>query len=187
VSFLDDPAHVDCQNFHLQIRDLIPDEESCVGVVAPPPPAKTAEAEPARRFGFTAMGGAAASDQGWRAAIDLGAQYSLRRDKLIVVDPLIGAHLLYLPAGGDAGHMAAALAEIGLRIREPRQGFFVDARLGGYAGFELPPASSASAVGGFMAAVGAGYRWERIELGAQGRALIGAGSQIVVIGAGVTW
>ena len=190
TSFLDEPGRVGCENFHLQIRDLIPDQESCVEVPKQDTPTPNkAPAEPARRFGLSGMVGAAASDQGWRAAIDLGVQYSLRRGKLLIVDPIIGAHLLYLPPGDGAGHMAAALAEIGLRIRQPRQGFYVDARVGGYAGFELPGDSSPSVVGGFTAAAGAGYRWERVEIGAQTRILAGAGSsaQVVVIGGGITW
>lgn len=186
------PEEIGCANFHLDVREMIPDRESCVGVpVAPaPPPAKTAEPAP-RRFGLTGMAGAAVSDQTWRGALDLGLRYSLRSDRFLVIDPTIGAHILYLPAGGGAGHVAAAIAEVGVRIRQPRQGFFVDAHAGGYGGFEIAgdkPGQTTGAVGGFTAALGAGYRWERVELGAQGRALVGgASSQVVIIGAGVAW
>lgn len=190
-----DPRLVPCATaFHLNVRDLSPDRESCAGVPpapAAPAPGRTPEAPGPRRFGVGLRLGAALADESWRAAVSLGARYSLRSDRLIVVNPIIGAQLLYLPPGGDLEtHVAAAVAELGLRIQQPLRGFYGDVRAGAYAGLELPTAASGpeaepSAIGGFTGALGGGYRWERIEIGAEARGLVGAGpDHFMILGVG---
>lgn len=183
------PEDVGCARYHADIRTLTPDRESCVGVPKPPPKPTAPAAPAALRFGASVSGGGALSQEGWRAAVDLGAQYSLRSDRVIVIDPTVGAHLLYLPSGGHRlSHIAAAIAELGLRVQQPVQGLYVDVDLGAYAGVQIPTgpnAPGASPIGGFTGALGAGYHWERLSIGAQTRGLVGAGpGQLLILGSG---
>jgi hypothetical protein len=159
------------------------------------PPAVTTPAAPTGggRFGLAARGGAAIDPAQAQAAIALGARYSLRADRLIVVNPTIGAQLLYLPSTTNtAEHVAAAVGELGLRIQQPLTGFYGDVRAGGFVGLAVPPAAARPGEpaaeprfeAGFSGAVGAGYRWERIELGAEARTLLGTGpNRFLVLGA----
>ncbi len=186
---LERPEDVGCANFHLNVRDLTPDRESCAGVPAPAAPAPTAGEPSPRRFGVELRAGAAFSDEGWRAAVDLGMRYSLRSDRAIVWNPIFGTHLVYLPSSGDrVSHIAAAIAELGVRIQQPLEGFYADIRAGGYAGLRVPGPGSAEkteAIGGFTPALGLGYHSERLSIGAEGRGFVGAGpNQFVIVGVG---
>jgi len=184
------PEDVGCASFHLNVRDLTPDRESCAGLPAPTPAPAPSAGEPSpRRFGVELRAGAAFSEESWRAAIDLGMRYSLRSDRAIIVNPVFGAHLIYLPTSGDhVSHIAAAIAEFGLRLQQPLEGFYADIRAGGYVGLEVPGVGSADepqAIGGFTPALGLGYHSERLSIGAEGRGFVGAGpDQFVIVGVG---
>lgn len=137
-----------------------------------------------RRFGLEIRGGASLGEGEQSAAIALGARYSLRSDRLIILNPIIGAHLLYLPPGGDrTTHIAGAIGEVGLRIQQPLRGIYLDVRTGGYVGLDLPTPSP-RVEGGFTGSLGLGYRTERIEIGAEARGLIGSGdtNRVMVMG-----
>jgi hypothetical protein len=158
------------------------------------------EGLPARRFGLELTGGVGftPSTGALGAAVDLGARFALRSDRLIVFNPLIGAHLVYLPpTGSNADHVAAAIGEVGLRIQQPLQGVYVDVRAGGFVGLSVPTATGPGATGptaggpsferGATGQVGIGYRWERVELGASARGMfeLGAGpDRVIVLGGG---
>lgn len=184
-----------CEEFHTNVRDLNPDQESCAGVPAPAQaPAAGATAAPGageRRFGIDLRAGAGLTEEGWQAALSVGGRYALRSDQFIVINPTIGAQLLYLPSSGDrTTHMAAAIADIGVRFQQPLRGVYADLRAGAYAGFEVPgseapPGAETSFAGGFTGAFGLGYRWEHFELGAEARGLVGAGSdRLLILGVG---
>ncbi len=194
-TWIDDPAalqsyrDIGCENLHTNVRDNIPDRESCVGVPKPKAAPAPSPAPSPRRFGLEPRLGAALSDDGWRAAIGIGARYSLRSDRAIVWNPIFGAHLIYLPTSGDrVSHIAAAVAEFGIRIQQPLEGFYFDVRTGGYVGIEVPGAGSTEstgAVGGFTPALGLGYHSERFSIGAESRGFVGGGpNQLVILGAG---
>lgn len=153
----------------------------------PPSPARR-KSWPQR--GLPVRAGAALDDDARRAALSLGASLPLRSDRIVVLDPMIGAQIIYLPPGGDReSHLAAVLAEITLRIRQPRDGFYIDLRGGGYAGLTASPGAISPAAG-LTAAAGVGYRSEHLELGAEARAMWeqggGAGDNFIVLGVG-TW
>jgi hypothetical protein len=123
----------------------------------------------------------------------LGVRVSLRSDQMIILSPSLGAHVLYLPSTGPGSdHVAAAIGEVGLRIQQPVRGFYGDIRAGGFVGLAMPapadpshPGEQPEVVGGFSGAAGGGYRWERIELGAEGRLLLGSDtSRVLVLGVG---
>lgn len=177
-----------CADWHTNVRELTPDRRSCSGVPPATPAPTTGETGP-RRFGLELRAGAAFSDQGWRAAMDLGMRYSLRSDRAIIWNPIFGAHLVYLPTSGDrVSHIAAAVAELGLRLQQPLEGFYADIRAGAYVGLEVPGAGSTEttqAIGGFTPAFGLGYHSERLSIGAEGRGFVGAGpDQFVIVGVG---
>lgn len=159
--------------------------------VVDPTAAQSGESRSGSRLGLELRGGASFEPATTRAAIGLGLRIALRSDQMVVINPGLGAHLLYLPGGGpSAGHVAAALGEIGVRIQQPLRGFYGDVRAGGFVGIALPapdrgPGTGAEVVGGLSGSVGAGYRWERLELGVEGRALIGTdASRVTVLGVG---
>ncbi len=138
------------------------------------------------RFGLELRGGGSLLEGQRSAAIGLGARFSLRSDRVIIWNPLIGAHLLYLPATGDrTTHLAAAIGEVGLRVQQPVRGVYLDVRGGGYVGLELPTPGT-KVEGGFTGAVGLGYRWERVELGAEARGMLGINSpdRVMIMGVG---
>jgi hypothetical protein len=141
-------------------------------------------------LGLEIRGGVSLDPGAPRLAASLAARYSLRSDRMLVLNPTIGAQLLYLPASGpNTEHVAAAIAELGLRIQRPLTGAYGDVRAGGFLGLGFPTAPRTDAStdphlsGGFSGAVGVGYRWERLELGVEGRALVGSDStRFVVLG-----
>jgi hypothetical protein len=148
-------------------------------------------ADSGRRTGLELRGGVSLDPAIARAALGLGLRYSLRANQMIVVSPMIGAHLLYLPStGATSSHVAAAIAEVGVRLQQPVRGFYGDIRAGGFIGLNLAPAETAPGMepqvtGGFSGAAGGGYRWERLELGIEGRALLGSDrSRVLLLGVG---
>jgi len=155
-----------CAEWHSNVRELPPDRQSCVGVPAAAPPVTPAGPQ-ARRWSITASIGAEL-----RPDLDvlagIGIRRSLRSDALVVFNPVIGLNLLYGPAANRPGNFGAALAEIALRIQQPVHGAFLDVAGGGFVGFETEPARATAGLG---AALGAGWRWERLEVGVEARAL----------------
>ncbi len=172
-------------------------------------PADAANCSPPGRFALEVRGGGSvvslpetdteeAQTLG-SGVVGLGLRYSLRPEKLIVVHPFIGAHLLYLPSGGDrSAHLAAAMAEFGVRfqqLRVPLGGFYIDVRAGGFAGVNIPKATElppgvlapepTPEIGG-TAAVGFGYRTERVEIGLEFRDMLATSgaNNVLIIGMG---
>jgi hypothetical protein len=147
---------------------------------------RTAPAGP-RRLGLELGGGISLPEGQRSAALSLGARFSLRPDQAVVFNPLLGVRLLYLPSVGDrTTHLAAAIGEVGLRVQQPLRGVYVDLRAGGYVGLELPTPGP-RVEGGPTGALGLGYRWERLELGAEGRWLRDVGSstdRFIILGVG---
>jgi hypothetical protein len=158
-----------------------------------PLPGESGGSLPGRRTGLEVRGGASIDPTVARAAMVLGVRVSLRSDQMIILSPSLGAHVLYLPSTGPGSdHVAAAIGEVGLRIQQPVRGFYGDIRAGGFVGLAMPapadpshPGEQPEVVGGFSGAAGGGYRWERIELGAEGRLLLGSDtSRVLVLGVG---
>jgi hypothetical protein len=141
----------------------------------------------AHRFGLEIGAGVVLPEGQRSAALSLGTRFSLRSDQAIILNPLIGARLLYLPAVGDRStHLAAAIGEVGLRVQQPLRGVYLDLRAGGYVGLELPTPGP-RVEGGPTGAIGLGYRWERLELGAEARWLrdVETGTdRFILVGAG---
>lgn len=179
-----------CKDWHTNVRELTPDRRSCVGVPpTPTEPGRETRATGPKRFGVEVRAGAAWSDESWRAAVGLGMRYSLRPDRAVIWNPTLGAHLVYLPTSGDrVSHIAATIAELGLRLQQPLKGFYVDVRAGGYVGLEVPGSGSTGktqVIGGFTPALGLGYHSERLSIGAEARGFVGAGpDQFVIVGVG---
>jgi hypothetical protein len=161
-------------------------------VVEPPSTTSAAGAESgraptsSRRFGLEFGGGLSLPEGQRSAALGVGGRFSLRSDQAIVINPLLGARLLYLPPGGDrTTHLAAAVGEIGLRVQQPLRGAYLDLRVGGYVGLELP-SPGPRVEGGVSASAGLGYRWERFELGAEAWGALGikSANHFIVLGVG---
>lgn len=171
--------------------------DSCVrarSLARPAPPGRTA-VELSGGAALNQSVGSSPPPVGTTGAISLGLRYSLRPDRMIVVNPIVGARLLYLPSAEAGGaHLVAALAEAGLRFQNVR-GLYFDTRIGVYAGINIPgsgarpPFSTVSAQAGGTAALGLGYRWgEHVEVGAEVRDLVGSmGTNHVVILGGGAW
>jgi hypothetical protein len=157
---------------------------------APPTVDLSTDATPtdgARRFGLNLGGGLSLAEGELSAGLSLGARLSLRSDQAVVFNPLIGLNLLYVPPVGDrTTHLAAAIAEIGLRVQQPLRGAYLDVRAGGYIGLQLPTPEP-EIEGGPTGAIGLGYRWERLEVGAEARWLHDVGSstdRFIILGVG---
>jgi hypothetical protein len=134
------------------------------------PPAKEAP-----RWALSAAIGAGLTPGVPQFAAALGGQVSLRTGEYVVFNPVIGFNLLTLPStDNNSSTLAAATADIGLRIQQPLEGFYADVSAGGWAGFDINAGRDPAAqfTGGPTAAAGLGWRWQRLELGAQARALV---------------
>jgi hypothetical protein len=149
----------------------------------------------------TASPGAAARDMRWSVSASggatllpelqglasIGGRVSLRTGPLVVFNPTIGLNVLYGPATTTRPeHLLAAVAEIGLRIQQPVRGAYFDLQGGGFFGFNADPRRAPTATGGPSASLGAGWRWRRIELGAEARTLFpltsGDPTRVLVLG-----
>jgi len=156
-----------------------------------PPPAARATAQQAPRWSLSGSLGAGVTPGATRFAATLGSQVSLRTGEYVVFNPTIGFNLLYLSPGADnPASLAAATADIGLRIQQPLKGLYFDVSAGGYAGFDINGGRDPSAqfTGGPTAAAGVGWRSQRFELGVRARALVPETdfdrTQLVVFGHG---
>lgn len=144
--------------------------------VAPPADAKApVHAGAGSRWSISAAAGAGVSGKAQRFAAALSGRLSLRPGELAVFNPQVGLNLLDLPSSdANPSHLLAATADLGLRIQQPLKGFYFDVSAGGFAGFDIDPRreSPAQITGGLTGAVGAGWRWKNVELGAEARALV---------------
>ncbi len=160
-----------CKDFHENVRSLVPNRQSCVGVPQAATPA--ADTAPPRNLRWTTSASLGAElEPGLRALGTVGARLSLRSDAIAVFNPIVGLNILYAPAAAaGSAHLLAAVADVGLRIQRPLKGAYLDLTAGGFVGFEAEAAGT-RATTGLGAAVGAGWRWERVELGPEVRALL---------------
>jgi hypothetical protein len=134
-------------------------EEVTVTVAPPVQAPGTGKSDSRWSLSATAGGGA----RGFAAT--LGSKISLNIGEYAVWNPTIGFNLLYLPSGvADSSQVAAATAELGLRIQKPLRGFYFDVSGGGFTTFD--------ATTGLTGTAGLGVRWKRLELGAEARAVV---------------
>jgi Domain of unknown function (DUF4157) len=117
------------------------------------------------RWSISGAAGADVTPKAQRFAAALGGRLSLRPDELVVFNPQIGVNLLYLPSS-DSNPRPLLTAELGLRIRQPLKGFYFDVSAGGFTDIDF------KSTRGLTGAVGAGFRWQQVELGAEARALV---------------
>ncbi|MEF8817576.1 MAG: DUF4157 domain-containing protein [Salinibacter sp.] len=103
-----------------------------------------------------------------RALAGMGAEVSLRPDSIVVFNPLIGLNLLYVPGTKVTSEdLFAASVDVALRVQKPVEGAYLDVSGGGFVGFDAESKRRPGFVGGLGAALGAGYRWQRLEVGAE--------------------
>jgi len=151
------------------------DRPSSVVETAPVVPGTAAATGTDSRWSLSAAAGAEVTPDAYRFASALSGRVSLRTGEYVVFNPVIGLNLLYLPPSDfNPSHLLAATADIGLRIQQPLEGFYLDVSAGGYAGFDIDPSrtSPAAFTGGVTGAAGLGWRFQHIELGAETRALV---------------
>ena len=142
-----------------------------------------------RRWAGSAMGGATVTlgpTPALQGLAGLAGRYSLREGSLVVFNPYIGLNLLYSPTTESQPHLFTGMAEVGLRVQQPLRGAYLDVSAGGFLGFEAPVGNPLEFTGGLAGGLGAGWRWERIELGAETRAQIplteGDPSRVLILG-----
>jgi hypothetical protein len=161
----------------------------------PPTPIGSGATQPARtgvatgreaRASVSLLGGATVTPA-IQGLAGVAGRLSLRPGSLVIFNPYIGLNVLYSPttAVQPAGFFTG-MAEAGLRIQQPARGAYLDIGGGGFAGFEAPLGAPLRTTAGLSASAGAGWRWERIELGAEARALFpltsGDPDRVVVLG-----
>jgi len=117
----------------------------------------------------------------------IAGRLSLRPGSMVIFNPYLGLNVLYSPTADiQPSGFLTGMAEAGLRIQQPTRGAYLDLFGGGFVGFEAPLRDPLRATAGLEAGVGAGWRWDRIELGAEARALIplsqGDPNNVVVLG-----
>jgi|GEM_PF-3382163 len=138
--------------------------------------ATTTEAPPAeKRWSISAAAGGDVTPDAQRLALALGGRFSLRSDQALIFNPAIGFNLVYLPSSSfNSSHLLAATGDVTARIQQPLSGFYFDISAGGYAGFDIDPKRETTTefTGGLTAAAGLGWRFERVEVGAEVRALV---------------
>lgn len=159
-----------------RLSDCLHGERPSSRLVTPAAPATATRAESGdSRWSISASAGADVTPNAYRFASALSTRVSLRTGEFVVFNPTIGFNLLYMPSSDlNPSHLAAATADIGLRIQQPLDGFYFDIAAGGYAGFDIDPtrADTARFTGGPTASAGLGWRFQRLELGPEVRALI---------------
>lgn len=170
-----------------RLADCLHGERPSSQVETAGPPARAATTDP--RWSVSALAGADVTPNAYRFASALSGRVSLRTGEFVVFNPVIGFNLLYLPSSdSNPSHLVAATAELGLRIQQPLEGFYFDVAAGGYAGFDVDPArpSPTEFTGGPTAAAGFGWRFRRLEIGPEVRALVPEGefdrTQVLVFG-----
>jgi hypothetical protein len=141
------------------------------------------------RWSISASAGADVTPNAYRFASALSTRVSLRTGEFVIFNPTIGFNLLYLPSSDlNSSHLAAATADIGLRIQQPLDGFYFDIAAGGYAGFDIDPTrpDATRPTGGPTASAGLGWRFQSLELGPEVRALVPEAefdhTQVIVFG-----
>ena len=164
-------------------------EESTSAEPAAEPVAEpeTAEHPPDRRWTLSASLGAELEPDLRRLAGLIGAQLSLRTGSHVVFNPRIGLHLLHITEPNDeAGRLSAAMLDLGLRIQQPLHGAYLDLEVGGFEGFKAELGGPSEATRGLTLGSGVGWRWERLELGAEARTLLplteGDPNRVLVVG-----
>ena len=158
---------------------------SAVEVEAAPEPEMAGDA----RWSISAAAGAEITPDAYRFASALSGRVELCTGEFVVFNPMIGLNLMYLPPSDfNASHLAAATADIGLRIQQPLEGFYFDVAAGGYVGFDIDSGRTEATefTGGPTGALGLGWRFRRLEIGPEARALIPEGdferTQVLVFG-----
>ena len=137
------------------------------------PSGRAGEAGVPRDFRWSAsLAGGVAAYSELQALTGLRSRFSIREGPLVIFNPIIGLNVLYgAPSDLTPQDFALAMIDLGLRIQQPVEGFYFDLNAGAYAGFEAPSAPEARGTAGFTAAVGLGWRWQRVEVGPEVRAL----------------
>ncbi|MEM9292158.1 MAG: DUF4157 domain-containing protein [Acidobacteriota bacterium] len=142
------------------------------------------------RGSVSLSGGVAVQDGEVRGALALGTQVGLRSGQALIFQPTFGFHLLTTFDGAGDDVLGAALADFGFRLQQPLEGVYFDLVAGGYTGFRVQPDPvtgdrDTDFSAGLQGGGGLGYRWERVELGAEARGLIPLTSdpaQLLVLG-----
>ncbi|MEM9292157.1 MAG: DUF4157 domain-containing protein [Acidobacteriota bacterium] len=142
------------------------------------------------RGSVSLSGGVAVQDGEVRGALALGTQVGLRSGQALIFQPTFGFHLLTTFDGAGDDVLGAALADFGFRLQQPMEGVYFDLAAGGYTGFRVQPDPATGDrdtdfSAGLQGGGGLGYRWERVELGAEARGLIpltGDPAQLLVLG-----
>ncbi len=170
-----------------RLADCLHGEQPSSEVEVSPAPQGAAAAD--SRWSISAGAGADVTPDAYRFASMLSGRVSLNTGEFVVFNPVIGFNLLYMPPTDfNASHLVAATADLGLRIQQPLEGFYFDVAAGGYAGFDIDPSRGEPAefTGGPTGAVGLGWRFRRIEIGPEARALVPEGdfnrTQVLVFG-----
>jgi len=126
-----------------------------------------------QRWSISAAAGADVTPKAQRFAAALSGRLSLPINDLVAWSPAIGL-LSLRSSSANPSDLVAATAELGLRIGRPVKGFYFDVSAGGFAGLDIDPKreKTTELTGGLTGAVGAGFRWQRVELGVEARALV---------------
>jgi hypothetical protein len=141
----------------------------------PAAPATTPKTSKGPGWTISGAAGGDVTPDAQRLAFALGGRVSLRSDELVVFNPMLGFNLLYLPASSfNASHLIAATGEVGARFQRRFSGFYFDVSAGGFAGFDIDPKRETTTdfTGGLTGAVGAGWRWQNLDVGVETRALV---------------
>jgi len=161
----------------------------CLGGAAPTSevigsPTAAAGNERRASISFTGGGTVTPAIQGLAG---VAGRLSLRPGALVIFNPYIGVNILYSPTtSAQPAGFFTGLAEAGLRIQQPTRGAYLDLAGGGFVGFEAPLAAPLKTTAGLSAGAGAGWRWDRVELGVETRGLFpltqGDPNRVVVLG-----
>jgi hypothetical protein len=171
VMLLPGASYVEARAYEILNDALVPttrpDAETSAATQTPAPTEQ--------RWSISAASGGDVTPDAQRLAFALGGRVSIRADEAVVFNPAIGFNLIYLPSSSfNASHLLAATADVTARIQQPLSGFYFDVSAGGYAGFDIDPKreTTVEGTGGLTGAVGAGWRWQHFDLGAETRALV---------------
>lgn len=125
-----------------------------------------------RKWTVSVLGGGSVTP-GIQGLAGLAGRYTLRSGSLVVFNPYIGLNVIYSPSTDPQSRsFLTGIGEVGLRVQQPLRGAYLDVAAGGYLGFEAQAGNPETLAGGVTGALGAGWRWERIEIGAEARATI---------------
>lgn len=139
-----------------------------------------------RRFTISTLGGVTATP-GLQGLAGIAARVSLRTGGYLIFNPYIGLNVLYSPTtpNQSQGFLAAGL-EGGLRIQQRTQGAFLDISGGPFVGYEATLRGPLQTTAGLAAGIGAGWRWDRVEIGVQEQTLFpltsGDPTRVLILG-----